>query len=286
MLNPDDFKQALRNIDVLGATPAVLLKVVELTRDPNLDMETLGALLRNDGPLVADIIRISNSPYYAPAEVHSNLTSAISHLGLGEVVRLVNLSLARQLFARDLNSYGITAYDYWRDSVASGLIMEAVAKPAGLNQEDAYTLGILHPIGRLLINRVIEEKGFSIFWDGTQAIEEWERGAVGFDFAEAGAMLLEHWHFPAATCNLLRWQLDPSRAEPAGSLLGALQFTRRFLPPVGFDAEEQAWPLPANDPFVHATGLTPAAAAQLVAECRNNFQRIRQAMDLNGRPPG
>ncbi len=285
MLNPADFKQALRNIDALGATPAVLLKVVELTKNPNLDMEALGALLRNDGPLVADIIRISNGPYYAPAETHSNLTSAISHLGLGEVVRLVNLSLARQLFARDLNSYGITAYEYWRDSVASGLIMEAVAKRAGLSPEDAYTVGILHPIGRLLINRVIEEKGFSIFWDGTQSIEEWERGAVGFDFAEAGAMLLEHWNFPAATCNLIRWQLDPARAEQPGSLLGALQFTLRFLPAAGFDAENQAWPLPANDPFVPAAGLTPATAAELVATCREDFQRIRQAMGLNAQPP-
>jgi len=31
-------------------------------------------LLRNDGPLAADIIRISNSPCYAPATLHSNLT--------------------------------------------------------------------------------------------------------------------------------------------------------------------------------------------------------------------
>jgi HD-like signal output (HDOD) protein len=164
MLNPEDFKLALQNIDALGATPAVLLKVVELTKDPNLDMETLGALLRNDGPLVADIIRLSNSAYYAPAEIHSNLTSAISHLGLREVVRLINLSLARQLFARDLNSYGITAYDYWRDSVASGLILEALAKTAGLNPEDAYTVGILHPIGRLLMAARPSNNGNMMLW--------------------------------------------------------------------------------------------------------------------------
>jgi HD-like signal output (HDOD) protein len=284
MLNPEDFKLALQNIDALGATPAVLLKVVELTKDPNLDVETLGALLRNDGPLVADIIRISNSAYYAPAEVHSNLTSAISHLGLREVVRLINLSLARQLFARDLNSYGITAYDYWRDSVASALILEALAKPAGLNPEDAYTVGILHPIGRLLINRVIEEKGFSIFWDGSQTIEQWEHDAVGFDFVEAGAMLLEHWHFPAPTCDVVRWQLDPSRVEQPVSLLGALQFTRRFLKPAGLEAENQDWPFPENDGFVQASGLTREAATQLVSACREDFQRIRQAMDFKDQP--
>ena len=107
--------------------------------DPNTDIETLGALLRNDGPLVADIFRISNSPYYAPATFHSNLISALSFIGLREVIRVVKLSLARQLFARDLTSYGVTAYDYWSGSVAAALVLEALAKHSGLNPEDANT---------------------------------------------------------------------------------------------------------------------------------------------------
>jgi HD-like signal output (HDOD) protein len=85
MLNPSDFKRAIQGIDALGATPAVLVKVAEMAHDPNTDIETLGELLRNDGPLVADIIRIGNSPYYAPATFHSNLISAISSIGLREV---------------------------------------------------------------------------------------------------------------------------------------------------------------------------------------------------------
>ena len=96
VLKPDDFKRALQAIDALGATPAVLLKVAEAAKDPNVELRTMEALLRNDGPLAADIIRISNSPYYAPATFHSNLISAVNFIGLREVIRVVNLSLARQ----------------------------------------------------------------------------------------------------------------------------------------------------------------------------------------------
>ena len=279
-LNPADFKQAIQAIEALGAMPTVLVKVGELAADPNTDIDTIGAVLRNDGPLAADIIRISNSPYYAPPTLHSNLKSAINYIGLREVTRVVNLSLARQMFARDLASYGIRASDYWSDSVATALLMEALAKPAGLNPADAYTLGILHAIGRLLINRVIADTGFAIYWDGREPIEEWERKAVGFDFAEAGALLLEHWLFPAPTCEIIRGQVHAEPGADPVCQLGALQFTRRLLALTGLNLENTGWRIPEADPFVQAAHLTPELVSQIVADCREDFQNIRQTVDL------
>lgn len=281
MLNPHDFKRAIQAIDALGATPAVLLKVTELAKDPNTDLPDICALLRNDGPLAADIIRISNSPYYAPATFHSNLNSAVNYIGLREVTRVVNLSLSRQLFARDLASYGVSASDYWSASVAGALVMEALAKHTGLNSEDAYTLGILHAIGRVLINRVIEEQGFTIYWDASQPIADWERSAVGFDYAEAGAMLLEHWNFPAPTCDIIRWQLNTGKAVEQVSLLGSLQFTQRLLALTGLNFENEDWQFPETDPFVQSSGLATASASRFIAGCRDDFNRIRQSIDLN-----
>jgi HD-like signal output (HDOD) protein len=213
--------------------------------------------------------------------LHSNLSSAVHQIGLKEVNRVVNLSLARQLFARDLYSYGISAYYYWSDSIAAALLMEGLAKHLGLDAEDAYTLGILHAIGRILINRVVEEKGFSIYWDGRQPIEDWERGAVGVNFTEAGAMLLEHWRFPSSTCDAIRWQLDPEKAVEQETLLGSLQFAQRLLALTGSDFESKDWKLPEEDPFVRASGLTSAAVLQIVSACRYDFQRTLQTVELN-----
>jgi HD-like signal output (HDOD) protein len=132
----------------------------------------------------------------------------------------------------------------------------------------------------VLINRVIDDTGFTIYWDGREAIEEWERKAVGFDFAEAGALLLEHWQFPAPMCEVIRGQLlvEPS-ADPA-TQLGALQFSRRLLGFTGLNLENTDWQLPAADPFVQAAHLTPELVTQIVADCREDFQNIRQTVDL------
>lgn len=280
MLNPDDFKIAIRSVDALGATPAVLVKVAELAKDPNTDLSDICEFLSYDGPLAADIIRISNSPYYAPATFHSNLTSAINYIGLREVNQVVNLSLALQLFARNLPGYGVSARDYWSDSVATALVMEALAKYTGMNSEDAYTIGILHAIGRLLINRVIDEQGFTVYWDGKQPIADWEQSAVGFDHAQAGAMLLEHWNFPTPTCDVIRWQLNPDKALEQVSQLGSLQFTGRLLALSGLDFDNKDWQLPETDPFMAAASLTQALVVEIASVCRRDFQRIRQSVDL------
>jgi HD-like signal output (HDOD) protein len=140
---------------------------------------------------------------------------------------------------------------------------------------------ILHAIGRVLINRVIEEKGFAIFWDEHQPIEEWERSAVGFDFVQAGAMLLEHWHFPSPTCGPIRWQLNSEKVVEPVSLLGALQFTRSLLALTGLEFENQGWQFPASYPYVQASGLTFEQAFQIMSKCRTDFRSIRQSIGLN-----
>ena len=55
-----------------------------------------------------------------------------------------------------------------------------LANHSQLNPEAAHTIGILRAIGRVLINRVIDERRFTRNWDGHQPIQEWERSAVGF----------------------------------------------------------------------------------------------------------
>jgi HD-like signal output (HDOD) protein len=281
MLNPDDFKQSLQAVDALGATPAVLAKVMGLARDPGTDLASITALLRNDGLLVADIIRISNSPYYAPATLHSNLDSAIGYIGVREVIRVVSLCLAQQLFARDLPSYGVSAADYWMGSVATAVLMETLAKQTGIDQEDAHTVGILHAIGRVFINRVIEEKRYTIYWDGEEPIQDWEHGSVGFDYAEAGALLLEHWHYPQPMCDTIRWQLQSGRVSEPVSLLGMLQCSAKLLELTGPNFENKLWQFPEADPFVQAAGIDAGLATRLIAECRESFQRVLQSVDLS-----
>ena len=262
----------------LGASATVLSKVAKMAKDPASDIESICALLKNDASLVGDIIRISNSFFYAASEPHSNLQSAVSYIGVREVIRVVNLSLSRQLFARDLVSYGIPADDYWRSSIAAALVMETLAKQARLDVEDAYTIGIIHAVGKVLIDRVVQEKSPELRWDRVQAVEVWERDTVGFDFADTGAMIAERWLFPFQTCDVIHCQLNPEMAVIPVSLLGALQFTLRLLAMTGTDFAAKDWLVAEDDPYVKAAGLTPIFVDRMVTDCQEKYQAIQQAV--------
>lgn len=51
---------------------------------------------------------------------------------------------------------------------------------------------------------------------------DFKQSAVAFDHAEAGAMLLEHWRFPKAMCDTIRWQLFAGQPTEPRSLVSVL----------------------------------------------------------------
>jgi HD-like signal output (HDOD) protein len=113
-----------------------------------------------------------------------------------------------------------------------------------------------------------------------QPVEEWERGVVGFDFAETGAMIAERWLFPFQTCDVIRCQLNPEMAVIPVSLLSALQFTRRLLELTGTDFAAQDWLVAEDDPYVKAAGLTPTFIDRMVTDCQEKCQAIQQAVSV------
>jgi HD-like signal output (HDOD) protein len=280
IVDPTEVKLAVKAMVSVGASVTLLVRALKMAKDPNSDLIAICDLLKNDGPLVGDIIRISNSFYYATRSPHTNLHSAVNYIGMREVIRVMNLSLARQLFARDLLVYGILAQDYWNESVATALVMAALAKQARFDTEDAYTIGIMHGVGRVLIDRMVRNKNPDLRWDGVQPVEEWERETVGFDFAEIGAMIAERWLFPPQTCDVIQYQRDPGQVVEPVSLLGALQFTGRLLALTGMDFTKRGWQLPEDDPYVKAAGLTPTFVDHMVAACEKSHEQLRQALGI------
>ena len=278
MPNPSDFRKAILHIEALSSTPDVLSKASRLVQDPKVSVHALCDLLRNDGPLTADIIRISNSVLYNPGIPHANLPSAVAAIGLREVLRAINLSLSRQLFAKDLASYGISAREYFSTSIRTGLFMEAIAKKIGLNGQDAHMIGVLHAIGRVLINQILEDFRCSVFWDEKMPISQWEVESVGFNYAEAGIILLKKWQFADEICHAIERQLDLEIEDDQLSLLGVLQFSLRFLPQCG-QAKDPAT-IYEHDEFLSRSHISYDEALKTLEAAEETLQTIQSSLGI------
>lgn len=174
---------------------AVLSKLNTLLRDANSDLSEIEGLIQSDGPIAATVVKISNGALFGFSGECETVKEALRKVGYAEALRLVSIALSEQVFMRDLDSYGITADAYWRYSYFTSVFMEAQSKRIGLDPGDAHMIGLLHSIGRVVINEFLRVEEIEVYWDRLVPLAEWEEATVGFNSDAAGATLLRQWRF-------------------------------------------------------------------------------------------
>ena len=193
-----DERTFLRDHCTLPALPKLVSQVHQIMRSDNVHIAETAQLISGDPALVAQILKVVNSAYYAlPREV-ADVKFAIAYLGLNEVYRIV-LSISA------VNTLGIKAEkelnEFWSHSYFSALCSKYLAKKyrSVLAPEDLWSAAILHDIGKLVY--------LKFFPDHHKALKTYSRkhGCL-FSEAEAhfsfpssayfGTLLSDHWGLP------------------------------------------------------------------------------------------
>lgn len=247
-----DFASAIKKIETLHGNMSVLAMLSQLLHDTNSNLDDVTRLIKTDGALTTTIIRISNSAFYGSAQKNTDVPTALQQVGLDEALRLVGVALSRQVFMKDLTAYGITADYYWTSSYFCGLMTEKIARRAGLEVDEAYLLGLLHSIGKVVINEILLDNEVEIYWDPTLPSEEWEDIMVGFRHSEAGALLLTNWAFSEFFCDRIKQQAE-IQARSADPLLEALDFARIVSEINDCDLSKDTWDKPQDHPIYQLT---------------------------------
>lgn len=204
-----NFEDTVKSIGELHGNMAVLSKLDAVLKDLNTDISEPEKLIQSDGPISGTIVQISNSPLYGFTEKNDNIATALQKVGYNQALKLVGMALSKQVFMRDLESYGITADTYWRYSYFTAVFLERQAKNLGIDSDEAYLLGLLHSIGRVVINEILHTREVEIFWDRFIPEKEWELMMIGLTNDKAGSLLLKIWEFPPELCERVEKQNQP-----------------------------------------------------------------------------
>lgn len=279
MPSHDEYLQALQTIEHLSPAPQVLAQVSRKIRDPMVEIDDLADIIKTDAALTGDIIQLSNSAYYGFGAKNTSVNSAMARVGFNEVLRMVNIAMSNTMINRNLDAYGITAYDYWASSLSCALIMENFSRLIDENPIDSYTTGIVHAIGRLVINQILNDFGASIFWTWGTPIEEWERNEVGYDFAYAGSELTKRWEFPDNITEAIANQLDPwSRPSP---LSAGLAYAREIIWILGPELNsEDEWEPHPDTKFITHYGLDPDDVRACIIRARATGEHTRTTLGI------
>lgn len=193
-LTIDDVVKQLHDLPSL---PAVVMELLNSIDQEDVDISVLAKKVSHDQALTAKTLRLANSSLYGLQVKVTTITQAITFLGFQTTRNLITAAAVTGCFP-DGDCAGFDDKAFWRHSIATAACAKVLARRLRFNQDYAFTAGLLHDIGRLVLSA-----GFPVQYAKVLAacrandgyLLDTERELLGVDHVEAGAALADHWNF-------------------------------------------------------------------------------------------
>lgn len=233
----------IQSISSLRPMPANVSRILNEVEKRDISIDGLVGLIGLDQALTALVLQMSNSVSLGYSRTCTTLNEAIMLIGLGRLKTILLTSSATGMMKRSLSGYRQGAGELWHHSLVVGVASEWLAQVLRYpNPEEAYVSGLLHDIGKLLLDQVVLSD-YNTIVDAVQKykIPLWqvEEKMIGIDHARVGGLIAEHWNFPVVLVDAIRCHHSPSfaRTNPqlpaivnvANSLAQDYQFTESAL---------------------------------------------------------
>lgn len=264
-----DTEHILQHIQTLPALPQAALQALAALRDENTTPEHCAEQLGRDLALAARTLKLANSAFYGLAGRVSGLRDAVSMLGRRTLCSAVTaLIVSEQLQAQRCEGFDFA--DFWRHAAGTAIAARSIARALRLDEETAFTAGLLHDIAHLAMAAHFPEQLSPLLQHAAaldRPVYQVEAECMAHDHAELGARLIEQWRLPATVAAAVRHHHRPPL--PFGERGGA---ALRPEPPDLADVVHAA------DAIAHALDLSGAAdesvpAIDLASWGRLNLKR-------------
>jgi putative nucleotidyltransferase with HDIG domain len=219
-LTPKELERAAAR---LRPIPQAALKVIRLLKSEEYSLSGIAAEVRHDQVLSAKVLRACNAAYLGVGEEITSIDRALVLLG-GRVVGGLILSSAMSGFYDQFRrGYSMSRGGLYHHAVSTATVAEQIAALTGAAERDlAYTAGLLHDIGKVLLDQYVAAIRPLFYRDVVgrgAALLDVERSLIGVSHEEAGARLADLWSFPAVLRNVIAHHSRPTEAESDRALV-------------------------------------------------------------------
>jgi HD-like signal output (HDOD) protein len=181
----------------LPTAPRVVQELVASFDKASVSTEDIARKVSLDPVLSAKLLRLANSAYYNLSRSIGTVEDAVLMLGFVAVRTLV---VSSGLVNGFKSVTGLDLGNFWRYSMRTAVAAKWLAKQTRDNVELAFTIGMMHAIGQLVIHAAMPEKAAALDAVAPPLDERRlavEQEALGFTYADVGAELARRWQFPA-----------------------------------------------------------------------------------------
>jgi len=210
-------KELIEEIDQIPMLPESILKVEKVYADSESSIADMTEALSSDPVIVANILKIANSPMYGMSSEIKDIGRAVSLFGK-DTVRSFALNIAaNECVPINVGPYQITSGGYIKKAnTQNALITNWVGKI------DRSALSLLAPasflldigkviISQYLVNHKLDENFTNSLKEASQ-YEECEKEACGSKSYDVAATIFYNWNFDTELVHLVRYCNDPEDA--------------------------------------------------------------------------
>lgn len=203
----------------LPRTVALLMNELA-QREPSL--RRLNLLFGSDPVLSARLLELANAPAHQLTRQVAGISEALVLLGSAPLQTLVS-SATLGTAARAVP--GINLQQFWRYSLHTAKLARSLAGVVFQNPTAAYTAGLLHGLGELLIHLGNPQKAQSM---NTLVLPlDMRRGKIeqrilGYSYSHVSAALAQRWLLPQVVVDALQYQAAPFENTAYEPLAGVI----------------------------------------------------------------
>jgi len=179
---------------------AVAFEVMDLIDSGTSTVGAIAKKLARDQSLAGRVLQIANSPFYGLSREIGSIREACVVLGMQTLRGLVVAAGLAGCISETPQSRE-ERRSLWLHAIGTAAIAHALADHIAQDKEVAFATGLLHDIGRTVIELCAPKAAASIraYQEAHESsICEVERAKLGFDHSQLGSLVAEKWHLPVA----------------------------------------------------------------------------------------
>jgi len=168
--------------------------------------------------MCARVLKMANSAFYSQSRRVSSIGDAVVILGFDEIVQLMLATTVFKSFGPTGLGSRLDLHGLWKHSMAAAVTSKMIAEETGRTEESnlAYTAGLLHDIGKLVLANYFRDEYIPVFEKLESEglfLHEAEMLILGFTHGDVGGWLFGKWNFPERIIDIVTSHHEDTRVK-------------------------------------------------------------------------
>lgn len=233
-----------KTIERLLPVPQITFNIAQMLSDDDIGVTTVAGEIKKDQVLSAKILRMCNSSYIGLPRRIASIDQAIVFLGSKLLLQMVITAQIENIYQTSEGGYSLCRGGIFHHALATARLCRALAEAQKkINPDIAYTAGLLHDIGKVVLDQYIADVQplfYRMIIEHKENSSKVEQEILGIDHCQVGLMLAENWDLPDVLKDIMLFhhspEVDGNNKELVNLTYVADVLTNRFMP--GFELEK------------------------------------------------